>query len=75
MVIPNAFVLDKDTIVEEIQERISSGYYFDNDAPDLNKLNNIDAQKVFEAIVNSMGDDWDLAHSGLVTEVVERLEL
>lgn len=33
MTIDDAFVLDKDTIVTELEERFDNGYYSDYDAP------------------------------------------
>lgn len=75
MTIDDAFVLDKDTIVTELEERFDNGYYNDDDAPDLKKLEDMDRSEVYRAIIDSMDDYWDQAYSDLISEVIRKLEL
>ena len=75
MTIDDAFVLDKDTIVTELEERFDNGYYSDYDAPDLKKLEDMDRSEVYRAIIDIIYDYWDQAYSDLISEVIHRLEL
>lgn len=75
MVINDAFVVDKDTILTEIEERFDAGYYNDDGAPDMKKLEDMDRSEVYRAIIDSMDDYWDQAYSDLISEVIRKLEL
>ena len=75
MVINDAFVVDKDTILTEIEERFDAGYYNDDDAPDMKKIEDMDRSEVYRAIIDSMDDYWDQAYSDLISEVIRKLEL
>lgn len=75
MVINDAFVVDKDTILTEIEERFDAGYYNDDGALDMKKLEDKDRSEVYRAIIDSMDDYWDQAYSDLISEVIRKLEL
>ena len=71
----DAFVVDKDTVLTELKERIDNSYYSSGDTPDVKKLEEMDRSEVYKAIIESMDDYWEQAYSDLISEVARKLEL